>query len=224
MSKSSLAETVGDLQTLPPGRHGIAPELVIDHQRQRLLAGAAAAFVEEGYASLSVASVTSRARVSRATFYKLFDDKLDCVLATHTIAFQRLERNLRDSCMARPSWPEAVVAAIRASLDFAAASPAEAGLLAFAPIAAEPQLTSQALEANAQLLAMLRAGRERCPEAEAPGELAEQALLMGVMHVIGAELAAGRAGRLSRMAPEFAQILLTPYLGEGAAKRAATAS
>ena len=221
---TTVAEELGHLETLPRGRHGIAPELVIDNQRRRLLTATAEAFVEEGYASLSVASVTSRARVSRRTFYQLYDDKLDCVLATHLIAFERLEKALRISCASRPSWPEAVAAAVGAALDFAADSPEEASLLAFAPLAAEPELTARAVAANDHLLALLRAGRGQCAAAEAPGELTEQALLMGVMHLVGAELLAGRAKRLPELAPELAQILLTPYLGEGEAKRAATAA
>jgi AcrR family transcriptional regulator len=143
MSKRGLTASPGDLQTLPPGRHGVAPELVTDHQRRPLLGAAAATFVEQGYSSVSVSSVAGRARVSRATFYELFDDKLDIVLATHELAFERLEREARDACKAQRSWPQAVVAAIRAALNFAAAAPAEAGLLAFAPIAAEPRLTAR---------------------------------------------------------------------------------
>ena len=219
-----VAGDIGDLEILPRGRHGIAPEQVIDHQRQRLLAATAAVFAEQGYASLSVEKVIGRARVSRATFYKLFDDKLDCVLAAHLAAFRRLEDALRASCAQQQPWAEGVTAAVSAGLEFAVRSPAEASLLAFAPVAAEPEVTSRALAANAHLLGLLRAGREDSPGAEAPGEFAEQALLMGLMHVIGAELIAGRAERLPQLAPELSQLLLMPFRGEAEAKLAATSS
>jgi AcrR family transcriptional regulator len=219
---TTVANELGDLETLPRGRHGIAPEQVIDHQRQRLLAATAAVFVEQGYASVSVEKVICRARVSRATFYKLFDDKLDCVLAAHLAAFRCLEEALRASCARQRPWAEGVSAAVSAGLEFAVRSPAEASLLAFAPVAAEPEVTSRALAANAHLLGLLRAGREDCPGAEAPGELAEQALLMGLLHVVGAELIAGRAEGLPGLAPELSQLLLMPFLGEAEAKLAAT--
>jgi AcrR family transcriptional regulator len=222
--QTTVAEELRDLERLPRGNHGIARELVIDSQRWRLLNATAKAFVEEGCASLSVASVISRAHISRRTFYELFDDKLDCVLAAHLFAFERLEKALRCSCASRQSWPEAVATAVRAALDFAADSPEQAGLLAFAPFAAQPELTARALAAKDHLLVLLRRGRGRHTEAQAPSELVEQALLMGVMQVVGAELAAGRAERLPVLAPELAQVLLTPYLGEGEARRAASAA
>jgi AcrR family transcriptional regulator len=222
--QTTVAEGLRDLETLPRGNHGIARELVIDSQRRRLLNASAKAFAEEGYAPLSVASVISRAHVSRRTFYELFDGKLDCVLATHLLAFERLEKALRASCASRQPWPEAVATAVRAALDFAADAPEQASLLAFAPLAAQPELTVRALAAKDHLLVLLRRGRGRCAEAETPSELVEQALLMGVMQVVGAELAAGRAEQLSALAPELAQILLTPYLGEGEARRAAIAA
>lgn len=222
--QTTVAEELGDLETLPRGNHGIARELVIDSQRRRLLNATATTFVEEGYASLTVAGIVSRAHISRRTFYELFDGKLDCVLATHLLAFERLEKALRASCTSRQSWPQAVAAGVRAALDFAAGSPEQASLLAFAPLAAQPELTARALAAKEHLLVLLRRGRGSCAEAEAPSELVEQALLMGVMQVVGAELAAGRAERLPALAPELAQILLTPYLGQGEARRAASAA
>jgi AcrR family transcriptional regulator len=223
-AQTTVAEELGELETLPRGNHGISRKLVIDNQRWRLLSATAEGFVSEGYAHLSVASIIGRAHVSRRTFYTLFDDKLDCVLATHLLSFQRLEKALRTSCASRKPWPEAVAAAVRAALDLSAESPEQASLLAFSPLAAEPELTARALAAKDHLLVLLRRGRGRCPEAEAPGELVEQALLMGVMQLVGTELAAGRAERLPALAPELAQILLTPYLGKGEARRAASAA
>ena len=215
---------LGDLEILPRGPHGISPTLVLENQRHRMLSATAEALVEEGYASLSVSSIIGRARVSRRTFYQLFDDKLDCVLSAHLVAFERLEKVLRVSCARQRPWPEGVAAAVDAGLKFAAHAPAEASLLAFAPVAAEPAVTTRALTANAHLLGLLRAGREDYARAMVPGEFAEQAMLMGLMQVVGAELFAGRAKQLPRLGPELSQVLLTPFLGEAEAKRAATSA
>ena len=48
-------------------------------QRSRLLAAAAATVDEEGYSRTTVARITERARVSRRTFYELFDDREACL-------------------------------------------------------------------------------------------------------------------------------------------------
>ncbi len=221
-SNGSVAERDGRGTKLPRGRHGIPPEQVIANQRQRMLAATAALFAERGYSGFSVGDVTTGAQVSRATFYKLFDDKADCVCATHGAAFEQLEEALLAACFSRASWPESVAAAVAAALQFAAEEPAAASLIAFAPLAGDSDLTGQAQAASKRLLAMLRAGRERCPDASVPSDFVERALLLGTVNVIGAELLAGRTERLAELAPELTEILLAPYLGAGQARLVAS--
>ncbi|HST56335.1 MAG TPA: TetR family transcriptional regulator [Solirubrobacteraceae bacterium] len=50
-------------------------------QRARLLMAARWVVAEHGYWGMTVARVTARSRVSRKTFYELFDDREDCFLA-----------------------------------------------------------------------------------------------------------------------------------------------
>ena len=50
-------------------------------QRSRLLAAAAVTFDELGYEQTSVQRITDRARVSRRTFYELFENREECLVA-----------------------------------------------------------------------------------------------------------------------------------------------
>ena len=50
-------------------------EQLVEIQRSRLLAAAVAAVDELGYADTTVSDVTSRARVSRRTFYEVFSNR-----------------------------------------------------------------------------------------------------------------------------------------------------
>jgi AcrR family transcriptional regulator len=75
---------------LPRGPHALPQEVVIAHQRERLLASAADAVADYGYAELTVRDLIEGAGVSRRTFYQLFEDKLECVLAAHRMALDRL--------------------------------------------------------------------------------------------------------------------------------------
>jgi AcrR family transcriptional regulator len=68
------------LAPLPKGRHSLTREQVADAQRLRLAVGLADAMVERGYVGTPVAAILRRARVSRETFYELYDDKLGCFL------------------------------------------------------------------------------------------------------------------------------------------------
>ncbi len=54
---------------------------VSEMQRSRLLSAAVATVEELGWSGASVAHITARARVSRRTFYDLFDNREDCLLA-----------------------------------------------------------------------------------------------------------------------------------------------
>ncbi|MGB7587257.1 MAG: TetR/AcrR family transcriptional regulator [Solirubrobacterales bacterium] len=70
-----------ELMRLPPGRHGLPPEFVARNQRERLIAAAAEAVAEHGYAGTTVAHITRLAAVSRRTFYEHFSDKKECFRA-----------------------------------------------------------------------------------------------------------------------------------------------
>ena len=63
-------------------------------QRSRLLAGAAAVIDEVGYEQTSVTRITDRARVSRRTFYELFGNREECLVALLDEAAERVRREL----------------------------------------------------------------------------------------------------------------------------------
>jgi AcrR family transcriptional regulator len=65
---------------LPSGRHGLSPEFVAAHQRERILVAFAESVAGHGYAGSSVERVAARAGVSRRTFYEQFSGKEDAYL------------------------------------------------------------------------------------------------------------------------------------------------
>ncbi len=71
---------------LPRGPHRLSRETVEESQRNRILLAAVEVMAGKGYATTSVSDIVARAGVSRATFYQLFEDRLDCFLAANAIA------------------------------------------------------------------------------------------------------------------------------------------
>src|SRR5690349_12800776 len=67
----------GNLPRLPPGRHGLAREFVVENQRQRIAAGMIQVVVADGYSAATVSSVIAAAGDSRRTFYNYYRDKQD---------------------------------------------------------------------------------------------------------------------------------------------------
>jgi AcrR family transcriptional regulator len=70
-------------EALPRGQHGLSREEVTRIQRERVLRAFAELLAEHGFAKLRIAWVCERAGVSHGTFYKLFQDKEDCVCAAY---------------------------------------------------------------------------------------------------------------------------------------------
>ncbi|MGV9771413.1 TetR/AcrR family transcriptional regulator [Streptosporangium sp. NPDC003464] len=66
---------------LPRGRNALPPEEVARLQRGRLCRAMAEVMAEKGYVATSIEDVLKRAKVSRLSFYRLFDSKLDCFMA-----------------------------------------------------------------------------------------------------------------------------------------------
>jgi AcrR family transcriptional regulator len=82
---------------LPPGRHGLSRELVVESQRARMLRAVAEAAAERGYANVSVADILKRAGVSRETFYEQFTNKEDCFLACYEHALGVIMHELQEA-------------------------------------------------------------------------------------------------------------------------------
>jgi len=209
---------------LPRGRHGLPREVVVDHQRQRLLAGAARAVAEHGYVAMTVEHVLVGAGVSRATFYENFGSKRECVLVAHEQAVSRLAGEVVGACAGQSEWPAKLAAAVGAAIGFATRAPGEALLLILDALAADPVLASHVVTSNDFLVGLLRNGREQWPRAAALPELTERALIGAATSVIGAKLTAGEADRLASIEPELVQLILMPYLGSEGAHRMAAAT
>ncbi|HXR30352.1 MAG TPA: helix-turn-helix domain-containing protein [Solirubrobacterales bacterium] len=86
------------MRRLPPGPHGLPPELVERNQRERLIAAMAEVSAEKGYGATSVADVARGAGVSTASFYRQFRDKRECMLASFEELFGRLLGGIEGAC------------------------------------------------------------------------------------------------------------------------------
>lgn len=86
------------MRRLPPGPHGLPPELVARNQRERLISAMAEVCGERGYADSSVAEVAKRAGVSTASFYRQFKDRRECLLVSFEELFGRLLAEIGRAC------------------------------------------------------------------------------------------------------------------------------
>lgn len=127
------------MRRLPPGPHGLPPELVARNQRERLVAAMAEVCGERGYGETSVAEVAKRAGVSTASFYRHFEDKRVCMLASFEELFGRLLEAVEASCAAETEEGEGLRAGARAAAALLGADPPVARLLSFEILAVGPE-------------------------------------------------------------------------------------
>lgn len=98
-------------------------------QRDRLLDAMIALTAQDGYQGVSIAQVSAKAGVSRATFYEQFKDKEDCLLAAYFTAAQRL-LSQAEPVAANGNWSEAAANLLRTLADALLLDP-DAGRLLF---------------------------------------------------------------------------------------------
>ncbi len=201
---------------LPRGRHGLPRELVTRSQRERLLAAVVRVTATRGYEATTVADILEEAGVGRESFYELFTDKRDCMLAAHAILIDDLESKVRDAYNGSGAWQERVTDALSATLQWFAADPV-AARFTVVELAAVGTVSRERFQVIfSRFVKMLDAGMEdgsRADLAQATS-LAVSAALARIYE----EVVLGRAAELPSLLPDLTYELLVPFVGEEVAR------
>src|SRR5947209_9973595 len=94
----------------------IAPLLTDRPQRARLLEAMVRAVAEKGYEAATVADAVRLAKVSRGTFYELFESKEACLLAAYQAGYEVLEQRIDEAIAGAGDWRDELRLGIRAYL------------------------------------------------------------------------------------------------------------
>ena len=122
---------------LTPGP-GPTREEVTRNQRERLYGAMVLAIDEHGYEATRVADLLQLAGVSRSAFYKHFDDKLDCFLATVDAAAALAVERIAAAYDTEGPWDARLRAAADAFVELVLEQPATARLCVVEIYAAGP--------------------------------------------------------------------------------------
>jgi AcrR family transcriptional regulator len=203
---------------LPPGRHGLPRSFVARNQRLRIVAAMLQILPRHGYHGTTIGHVTAEARISRAAFYRQFEGKEECFLATYDLVAGWLCEWVERAVAADDGWSARVRTGVAEMLQLLAANPPLAHLIAVEAPQAGPAARARQQSCLARFAAALRAGRPR--REDLPADL-EELLLGGVFSLIARYVDSGRAERLPDATAELVQYLLIPYLEPGEPKRIA---
>jgi AcrR family transcriptional regulator len=94
----------------------VGPLLTERAQRARLLEAMVQVVAEKGYAAATVADAVRRAKVSRGTFYALFESKQACLVAAYRLGTEVLEARIDEAVRDAADWREELRLGLRAYL------------------------------------------------------------------------------------------------------------
>jgi AcrR family transcriptional regulator len=179
-------------------------------KRRRALDAMTEAVGERGYADTTVRDVLVRARMSRRTFYELFENREECFLAAYDAArgeaLARLDRERQPD----EPWPRHAEGALRRILEFLAERPAAARLLVVEPASsgsAGVERHERTMRALVERLVRSRAQVAASTDGDAELRLRCEAGVGAVHRVVQARIVEGSTSSLPQLAPELAGVL-----------------
>ena len=206
--------------------------------------GAAAQIVGEvGYGGMSVARVTSRAGVSRRTFYEQFEDREDCFLALFDEALDRATKMARDASAAvvaagKDGWRERLRAGLTALVVFVEDEPGMGSLLIVDVLGGGPRVLERRANALEDVKDVVDRGRAEAKGGSDPPPLTAEGVVGAVLSVVHARLlkdatgrganangssrARSRARSLTELINPLMAMIVLPYLGQAAAAQELT--
>ena len=121
----------------------VGPLLSDRPQRAKLLDAMVRIVAEKGYEAATVADAVRLARVSRGTFYELFESKEACLAAAYRLGAEVLEARVRDAVRGAADWREELRLGLRAYLQTLDEEPlfARVYLLEWQPVGGERDAT-----------------------------------------------------------------------------------
>jgi AcrR family transcriptional regulator len=200
-----------------PGLRARAP-------RERLLEAVLLVSGEMGYERVAVKYVIERARASRATFYKYFDDREDCFAQAYGDASEWLYRRLLGAARRQPSWREGLRAAMAELLEFCANQPAIAKAIFVEVHAAGERALAQRRDLMERLSRALDSARREIPSRQAPPPVTSTFMVGAIDTLVCAKLMDGEATKAPEMLPGLLYFVVMQYFGEKAAWEELTAA
>lgn len=159
-------------------------------QRARLLEAIVAVAAEDGYPAARVGDVSTRAGVSRATFYELFENKEACFLAAHRELAGRLIDEVT-AVVAASDSAHAIDAAFTSLIDYAQRDPRGFDFLTHEAMLAGPAALKQRDDLLARLQDTVEQANRRVRKQSLLPDIPPSFLLGGLVRVLGMRMRRG---------------------------------
>jgi AcrR family transcriptional regulator/DNA-binding MarR family transcriptional regulator len=194
---------------------------IAELQRARLLSATALVADELGWSDTRVAHIAARARVSRRTFYELFENREDCLLAVLEDVAERIARELAVAELGGREWRERVRGGLFAILSFFEREPALARVCVVQALQGGSRVLVWRADILARLTAILDEGRrDGGARSRECTTLTAEGLIGAAFTIVHARLLASKRGKpsLVSLQGELMSMIVLPYHGPAAAR------
>ncbi len=202
MTPWGAAEELRSRQLRPGPGHD--PHAVARNQRERILGATVAVVAEQGYEATRVADILELAGVSRAAFYRHYDNKLECFLATldelAAMARDQVVDSYRDND--RP-WDERLRAVFEGLVEMILAQPAAARVWLVEIYSAGPEAIERMERLADQLERLAIAAIDETPERSGMPAEGVRAVLGGLRQIVSTRLRHGTEAELPALVPDL---------------------
>jgi AcrR family transcriptional regulator len=191
-------------------------------QRLRILSAMARVVCEEGVGAATVSRVIGAARISRLTFYNLFEDRDDCLHAVLEEAVSLAVERATAAYASERRWVDRIGAALLALLEFFDEEPELAQLCLVQSLAASPKTLARRVEILNQLASVVDQGRLASRSVSEPPPMVAEGVVGGSLAVVHARLLRSDGQPLVDLLNPLMGMIVLPYLGPAAAHREAS--
>ncbi len=163
--------------------------------------------------------ITSRARVSRRTFYEQFPDREACLAAALEDALDAVRGELAGAGLEGLAWRERVRVGLWRILVFFDREPVLARVCVVQALRGGPRVLERREGVMAQLAAVVDGGRLESGRAARCSALTAEGVVGAVFAIVYARLLKGERRPLAGLLGELVGMIVLPYLGPAVARR-----
>jgi AcrR family transcriptional regulator len=192
---------------------GMERERIAAIQRERMLGAMVELARERGPQRVTVAHVVTRAGVSRRTFYELFDDREDCLIAALDEGLERTAATVIPAYRGEGEWRERIRAGLTAMLELFDEEPQTAALCVVDALGAGPKALRRRAEVVEKLVGAVDRGRREAANGQSPTRITAEGVVGAVLAVLHARLLEEPPQRLLALRGQLMSVIVLPYLG-----------
>ncbi|HEV3071144.1 MAG TPA: TetR/AcrR family transcriptional regulator [Solirubrobacteraceae bacterium] len=206
-------------RTLTAGGEGVAHPRIVEIQRSRMLAAAAQAVEELGYARATVAHITRRAKISRRTFYELFRNREECLIAALEDVTARIRGELDAAGLEGLVWRERIRGGLWTILSFFDREPVLARFCVVQALRGSQAVLERREEILGDLARVIDEGRLESARGEECPPLTAEGLVGAASALIYARLLRKDSEPLTDLLGDLMGMIVLPYLGPAAVRK-----